>query len=128
MSFDERIEKLNEVQRGWVNAFRMASIHGKLKELDGWLRNRLRYCIWHHWKKPEKKRRSLIRLGVEQGQAYAWSRSRMGGWAIAQSPILGTTITIDRLEMRGYVSLLEIYLKIGLPSIKGAGSIHFPTI
>src|SRR5690606_41777576 len=74
MSFDERIEKLNEVQRGWVNAFRMASIQGKLKELDGWLRNRLRYCIWsrpRREKKPEKKRRSLIRLGVEQGQAYA---------------------------------------------------------
>jgi len=128
MSFDERIEKLNEVQRGWVNAFRMASIQNKLTELDGWLRNRLRYCIWHHWKKPERKRKNLIRLGVEQGQAYAWSRSRMGGWAIAQSPILGTTITIERLKMRGYVSLLEIYSKIGLPSIKGAGSIHFPTI
>jgi len=26
-------------------------------------------------KKPEKKRRSLIRLGIEAGQAYAWSRS-----------------------------------------------------
>lgn len=109
MSFDERIEKLNEVQRGWVNAFRMASIQNKLNVLDGWLRNRLRYCIWHHWKKPEKKRRSLIRLGVEQGQAYAWSRSRMGGWAIAQSPILGTTITLDRLKKRGYVSLLALY-------------------
>ena len=112
MSFDERIVKLNQVQRGWVNAFRMASIQNKLNELDGWLRNRLRYCIWHHWKKPEKKRRSLIRLGVEQGQAYAWSRSRMGGWAIAQSPILGTTITVDRLKKRGYVSLLDIYKKI----------------
>jgi hypothetical protein len=33
----------------------------------------------------------------------------MGGWAIAQSPILGTTITIDRLKKRGYVSLLELY-------------------
>jgi RNA-directed DNA polymerase len=65
MSFDERIEKLNEVQRGWVNAFRMASIHGKLKDLDGWLRNRLRYCIWHHWKKPERKRKNLLRLGVD---------------------------------------------------------------
>jgi len=128
MSFDERIEKLNEVQRGWVNAFRMASIHGKLKELDGWLRNRLRYCIWHHWKKPERKRKNLIRLGVDPEHAYSWSRSRMGGWAIAQSPILGTTITVERLKKRGYVSLLEIYLKIGLPSIKGAGSIHFPTI
>jgi len=55
MSFDERIQKLNEVQRGWVNNFRMASIYNKLNELDGWLRNRLHYCIWHHWKKPEKK-------------------------------------------------------------------------
>ncbi len=109
MSFDERIQKLNEVLRGWVNNFRMASIYGKLKELDGWLRNRLRYCIWHHWKKPERKRKNLIRLGVEQGQAYAWSRTRMGGWAVAQSPILGTTITLDRLKKRGYISLLEIY-------------------
>ena len=112
MSFDERIEKLNQIQRGWVNAFRMASIQNKLNELDGWVRNRLRYCIWHHWKKSERKRKNLIRLGVEQGQAYAWSRSRMGGWAIAQSPILGTTITVDRLKMRGYVSLLELYNQI----------------
>jgi RNA-directed DNA polymerase len=112
MSFDERIQKLKEVQRGWVNAFRMASIQNKLKELDGWLRNRLRYCIWHHWKKPERKRKNLIRLGIEQGQAYAWSRSRMGGWAIAQSPILGTTITVDRLKKRGYISLLELYIQI----------------
>jgi len=112
MSFDERIRKLNEVIRGWVNNFRMASIYNKLNQLDGWLRNRLRYCIWHHWKKPEKKRRSLIRLGVVHRQAYAWSRSRMGGWAIAQSPILGTTITIDRLKKRGYVPLLDIYKAI----------------
>ncbi len=46
MSFDERIQKLNEVQRGWVNNFRMASIYNKLNDLDGWIRNRLRYCIW----------------------------------------------------------------------------------
>jgi len=112
MSLDERIQELNEVCRGWVNAFRMASIKLKLEELDGWLRNRLRYCIWHHWKKSEKKRRSLIRLGIEQGQAYAWSRTRMGGWAVAQSPILGTTITLNRLKQRGYMPLAEIYHQI----------------
>jgi len=112
MSFDERIEKLNEVQRGWVNNCRMASIQNKLNELDGWLRNRLRYCIWHHWKKQERKRKNLIRLGVEQEQAYAWSRSRKRGWAIAQSTILGNTITVDRWKKRSYVSLLKIYKKI----------------
>ncbi len=112
MSFIERIQKLNEVQRGWVNAFRMASIYNKLNELDGWVRNRLRYCIWHHWKKPERKRKNLIRLGIEQGQAYAWSRTRMGGWSVAQSPILRTTITLKRLMLRAYVSMLDIYKRI----------------
>lgn len=111
-SFDERIRKLKEVQRGWVNYFRMASIHGKLKDLDGWVRNRLRYCIWHDWKKPERRRKSLIRLGVKQEMARAWSRTRMGGWATAQSPILVTTITLRRLMKRGYQSTLEHYLKI----------------
>ena len=112
LSFDERIRKLKEVQRGWVYYFRMASIHGKLKDLDGWVRNRLRYCIWHDWKKPEKRRRSLIRLGVKPEQAISWSRTRMGGWATAQSPILNTTITLKRLMKRGYQSSLELYLMI----------------
>jgi RNA-directed DNA polymerase len=112
MTFDERIQKLKEISQGWLGYFRMASIQGKLKELDGWVRNRLRYCIWHNWKKPERKRKNLIRLGVEQEMAYQWSRSRMGGWAIAQSPILGTTITLERLRKRGYESLLSYYEKV----------------
>ncbi len=33
----------------------------------------------------------------------------MGGWAIAQSPILGTTITIERLEKCGYISLASMF-------------------
>ena len=48
---------------------------------------------------------------IEQGQAYAWSRTRMGGWAVAQSPILGTTITLSRLRRKGYSSMLNHYLK-----------------
>ena len=66
MSFNERIAKIKEAQRGWLNYFRGTNIYGKLKDLDGWLRNRLRYCIWHHWKKPDRKRKNLIRLGVDQ--------------------------------------------------------------
>jgi len=112
MSFDERIVKLLEVQRGWVNNFRIANIQIKLKDIDSWVRNRLRYCIWHHWKKPDKKRRSLIRLGIDQDHAYAWSRTRMGGWKVAQSPILGTTITLIRLVKRGYISMFDHYCKV----------------
>ena len=114
LSFDERITKINQVIRGWINYFKYASISQKLQELDGWLRNRLRYCIWHHWKKPERKRKNLIRLGVKPNVAYAWSRTRMGGWAVAQSPILVTTITLSRLNKRGYVSLFSVYQQVAL--------------
>ena len=89
---------------------------GKLRDIDGWLRNRIRYCIWHDWKKPERKRKNLIRLGVDQDYAYAWSRTRKGGWSIAQSPILGTTITLKRLKQKGYESLTEIYIQLN-PSL-----------
>lgn len=108
-TFDERIATINQSLRGWINYFRLASMHQRLKSLEHWLRNRLRYCIWHDWKKPEKKRRSLIRLGVNPNMAYAWSRTRMGGWRVAQSPILGSTITIERLQKRGYIIWLDYY-------------------
>lgn len=109
VSFGERIARIKLLVRGWINYFRPASIHAKLKKLEEWLRNRLRYCIWSDWKKPERKRKNLIRLGIDQDQAYAWSRTRMGGWAVAQSPILRTTITVKRLKMKGYLGLIEYY-------------------
>ncbi|MFZ3272864.1 MAG: group II intron reverse transcriptase/maturase [Lutibacter sp.] len=124
MSFDERIAKINEVQRGWLNYFRGTSIYGKLRDLDGWLRNRLRYCIWTDWKKPERKRKNLIRLGIDQDHAYAFSRTRKGGWAVAQSPILGTTITLKRLKQRGYKALLDIYIMLN-PSFHSLSRIYF---
>ena len=111
-TFDERIHKLKEVQQGWLQYYRMASIQGKLKDVDGWVRNRLRCCIWKQWKKPERRRKNLMRLGVDLEHAYSHSRSRMGTWAVACSPILKTTITVERLQQRGYESMLTYYLKI----------------
>ena len=111
-TFDERIAKLKEIYRGWINYFRMGNIQTKLKELDSCLRNRLRYCIWEDWKRPDRKRKNLIRLGIPNGKAYAWSRTRMGGWAVAQSPIVGTTITLVRLIKRGYESMHNYYLTV----------------
>ena len=110
-SFDERIQRLRWLMYGWINYFKHANIHNKLKDIDSWVRSRLRYCVWHHWKKPNKRMRSFIRLGINPGISYAWSRSRMGGWAIAQSPIMRMTITLKRLKQRGYISFLDYYHK-----------------
>ena len=111
-SISERITRLKALQQGWLNYFRMASISGRLREVDSWIRNRLRYCIWHQWKKRDRRRKNLMRLGVDSWHAYVWSRSRKGGWSIAQSPILTTTITLERLQKRGYESMLSYYEKV----------------
>lgn len=110
-NLSERIAKVKLIYQGWINNYRLASIYTKLKKVDEWLRNRLRYCIWHDWKRPERKRKNLIRLGIEKGMAYSWSRTRMGGWAVALSPMLKTTLTSARLKRKGYVSMLEYYSK-----------------
>jgi group II intron reverse transcriptase/maturase len=111
-TLSERIAKLKILQRGWIGYFRMASIVGKLKDVDSWIRNRLRYCIWHHWKKQDRRRKNLMKLGADFHHASAWSRTRKGGWAVAQSPILTTTITLERLKKRGYESMLDYYLGV----------------
>jgi len=49
---------------------------------------------------------------VKIGMAYAWARSRMGGWRIACSPMMKTTITLQRLQRRGYIAFESYFLKI----------------
>jgi hypothetical protein len=36
----------------------------------------------------------------------------MGGWAVAQSPILGTTISLERLRKRAFEAMLDHYSKV----------------
>ena len=112
LSMAERTRQMKEIERGWVNYFRMASLVGKLGAIDSWVRIRLRYGIWKDWKRPERKRKNLMRLGIDYHHAYACSNTRKGGWAIAQAPILTTTITLERLAKRGYEPMLDHYLKV----------------
>ena len=85
-----------------------------IDSMSGWLRNRIRYCIWHHWNKTERKRKNLIRLGIDPAAACQWSRSRMGGClaTAGQIPMLGTTITVERLKKRSYISLIDCYSQV----------------
>jgi group II intron reverse transcriptase/maturase len=90
-SFYERLKAIKLIYQGWINNYRLASIYTKLKKVDEWLRNRLRYCIWHDWKKPDRKRKNLIRLGVKEGKAYAWNeRNEPEGWMSSGHPMKRT--------------------------------------
>lgn len=44
----------------------------------------------------------------------------MGGWAVAQSPILITTITLERLRRRGYISMFSLYQEVSTNNYKNS--------
>lgn len=110
MSLDYRLKKLRQTIQGWLNYYGLAKVKNKIAALDGWLRRRVRQCIWKTWKSIRTKMRSLQKLGISKLQAYLWANSRKGYWAISGSPVLQTAIPNVLLEHRGLRSLLSYYL------------------
>ena len=102
-----RIRLLNELTRGWVNYFKLAAGRKKLATIDEWTRRRLRCCHWHDWKRVRTRIKELGKLGVGAGKAFQWACTRKGGWHIAASPILQTTLSNRYLQSLGLRSLTQ---------------------
>ena len=83
-----------------------------LRKVDEWYRRRLRMVIWKQWKRIKTKGLNLIKLGVPKPKASEWANTRKGYWHIANSYILSTTITNDRLKQAGYTFLSDYYRKV----------------
>ena len=107
-----RKEVLKQFITGWVNYFKLADMQNLLKRIDEWYRRRLRMVIWKQWKRIKTKLRNLIKLGVKSSKAREWVNTRKSYWHTANSFILATTITTDRLRQAGYVFMLDYYQKV----------------
>ncbi len=111
-NFEERLQNLAVVTRGWINYFGIAEAKRVMEEIDMWTRRRLRACLWKQWKRIKTKHDNLVKLGVNKAKAWEWANSRKGYWRIAGSYILSTTLTNKFLEEKGYKSLLKQYRKV----------------
>ena len=103
-----KVEKLNQLIRGWINYFKIGSMKTLCKELDSNIRYRLRMCIWKHWKTPQNRAENLIKLGMNKEDAYsiAYTGARI---AHVCSGALNYVITNKRLASFGLVSMLDYY-------------------
>ncbi|QUH31903.1 group II intron reverse transcriptase/maturase [Vallitalea guaymasensis] len=104
--------KIKQVIVGWINYFKLAKMKDKMRQLDEWLRSRLRMCYWKQWKKIKTKYKNLRKLGIDEGKAWEFANTRKGYWRTAHSPILSKTITNAKLKKSGLVSLTEIYAQV----------------
>ncbi len=108
-NMEARIKKLNQAIQGWIGYFSMADMRGHCQTLDEWIRRRLRMCYWKQWKKIGTKHDNLVRLGLDDRNAWQYANTRKGYWHTSNSPILSTTLNNSYFRRLGYIGLLDVY-------------------
>jgi RNA-directed DNA polymerase len=87
-SLAEVIDRLAEYMRGWRGYFGFCETPSVLRDLDQWLRRRLRSLVWKQWKRGRRRFTELIRCGVPRDLAAQTAGSSHGPWRLAASPAL----------------------------------------
>lgn len=109
VSMDYRIERLNQVIRGWINYFRIGSMKTALQKIDEHLRTRMRIVIWKQWKKTSKRYWGLRKLGAPK-----WMAKQSVGFGDHYQAVAKTTglhlISKEILARRGLLSCMDYYL------------------
>lgn len=102
MGYGRRKAILRQYLRWWTGYYNLADMGNKVKEIDQWLRRRIRMCIWKSWKRTKTRVRNLIRCGIDKRKAYEWGNTSKGYWRIADSWILHRAINTEALHRQGY--------------------------
>ena len=104
-----KVNKLNQLIRGWINYYKIGSMKGLCERLDSNIRYRLRMCIWKHWKTPKNRAENLMKLGISR--KYAWSTAYTGARIayVCQRGAMNMAVTKERLTRFGLVSMVDYY-------------------
>lgn len=101
------IEELNPKLRGWINYFRLAEVRGIFKDLDGWIRRKLRTILWRQWKRTYTRVRKLMQRGLTEQVAWKSARNGRGPWWNAGAPHMNKAFQKSFFTNLGLVSLSD---------------------
>lgn len=112
ISMEERVRRLESYLTGWRGYFGFCETPSVLRDLDSWLRHRLRCVHWKQWKVYRRRKAELIRRGVDVDLAHTTAWSAKGPWRVSHTP--GVLIALPN----GYFDAL------GLPRLDPRPSIQ----
>lgn len=105
-------QELKQFITGWVNYYKLANMGNWLKQIDEWMRRRIRMVFWKRWKRVKTRYHNLEKLGISHSNAGILANSRKGYWRIAGSPILNTALSNERLEKDGFQYFFSYYKSV----------------
>ena len=97
-----------DLLRGWCGYFGHCDDYWTLRDLDSWIRRRLRSLAWRAWRTPRKRFYELVRRGVDRNLAMRMIYFRTGSWDTSNSMAMSYAMPDRYLhECLKLISLLQ---------------------
>jgi group II intron reverse transcriptase/maturase len=97
------VAELRETLLGWKAYFGIAEVLSPLRDIDKWVRRKLRCYLWKQW--GPSGYRELRKRGVSVREAWHTSKSAHGPWRLSKTPAL--TLALP----------LHFFTHLGLPTL-----------
>ena len=108
-SIEVILKRMKRYTVGWLGYYSIADMESHIKRLNEWIRRRIRQIYWKQWKRIKTRHDNLVKLGIDNENAWKWANSRKAYWRIADSHILHKSLTNKYLASVGYDDILERY-------------------
>lgn len=105
VSLESVINSLNEYLPGWIQYFSKAKGLSLLKELDSWIRRRLRCYRLKQRKRKWPIAKYLMMLGVNKTSAWILAKSEKSWWRKSHNPIINAAMPNTWFDKSGLFSL-----------------------
>ena len=107
-SLRQIVKELSVYLIGWRGYFGFCQTPSVLRELDEWIRRRLRAIAWKQWKRGSTRFAELRRRGVGRDRAARIAGSPHGPWRLANSPALSVSMPIAFFSSLGLASVAAL--------------------
>ena len=108
LSMEDRIKVLSRYLQGWHAYFGICETRSVLRDLDSWIRHRLRCVQWKQWKHYKCRKRNLIKLGVTPHTAHQTAWAGKGLWRMSNMPGTRIGMSIEYFKSIGLVELTSM--------------------
>lgn len=92
-SLEHVITTLNQYLQGWVGYFGFCQTPSVFRDVDNWIRHRLRCLQWKQWKVYRRRKAEWIKRGVNPLLASITAWSGKGPWFMSHTP--GVRMALD---------------------------------
>lgn len=105
ISMEDRVSRLSAYLIGWKGYFSFCETPSTFRDLDSWIRRRLRCVQWKQWKVYKKRKSELMKRGVCQDLAHTTAWSAKGPWNIGHTPGVRIALPNKYFDSIGLVRL-----------------------